>query len=338
MFRSNIKSLSSLAILVAFCTITSCNKLPVVEPVVPVVTTNTIGDVINSTATFSILKAAVTKAGLLPLLSKQGGTFTVFAPDDAAFTASGYSLAVVNGADAATLRGLLSYHVIPSVIPSSAIPTTFPNVQMPTMISLQAPFVTMSIFPSKRGNAAWANNIPITQTDIAASNGVIHKVAFLVAPPMLTVRQIINSDTSLSFLRAAINRADSGQVNLGRFDSVINYALANVTLFAPTNNAFRNTLGIPDSSFFRNLPVLTVRGIVAYHLLGSRAFVANLPTTTTGIQTLIGTAPLLSVDWSTSVLKLKGAGNGPALFGLVTSDRNAINGVVHSIDGVLRPQ
>lgn len=337
------KTLPAVAVILVLNCLLGCNKLPVINnPTTSPVTTNTINDVVNSTATFSILKTALTRTGLATLLSKPGVAYTVFAPDDNAFIASGFPATVVGAMDVNTLRSLISYHVVPQGISSTAIPTTFPNYQMPTFLSLSPPLISMSIFPSRRGTSAWANNIPITQLDIAASNGVIHKVAFLVSPPSTFLKQIVAADTALTFLRAAINRADSGQVGLNRFDSAMNFALANLTVFAPTNNAFRTTLGIPDSSFFRNLPVLTVRGIVGYHLLGSRAYAANLPTTTTGIQTLLGAAPFppLTIDWTTGSLKLKGAANGGALFNMIAggSDKNAINGVLHTIDGVLRPQ
>jgi uncharacterized surface protein with fasciclin (FAS1) repeats len=330
--------------LILACTVTllvySCNKLPVVEPIITSPATNTVADVINNTATYSILKAAVTKAGLLPTLSKSGTSYTVFAPDDAAFITSGIPAAAINALDATTLRSILSYHVVPQAIPASGIPTIFPNVQLPTLLSLSPPLVSMSIFPSRRGTQAWVNNIPIVQTDIPVSNGVIHRVAAVVSPPSTLLRQLVNSDTALTFLRAAIARADSGQVGLNRFDSAMNFALANLTVFAPTNNAFRNTLSIPDSSIFSSLPVLTVRGIVAYHLLGSRAFSVNLPTTTTTVPTLLGGAPFpgITFDYSTGALKLKGAANGPSLFNVVSANRNAVNGVLHTIDGVLRPQ
>ena len=330
--------------LIVACTVTlalsSCNKLPVVEPIVTNPATNTVADVINNTPTYSILKAAVTKAGLLPTLSKAGTSFTVFAPDDAAFIASGIPAAAIGALDANTLRSLLSYHVIPQAVPSTVIPTTFPNVQMPTLLSLAPPLVSMSIFPSRRGTQAWANNVPIIQTDVLVSNGVIHRVATVVNPPNLMLRQIVNSDSALTFLRAAIARADSGQVGLNRFDSAMNFPVANLTVFAPTNNAFRTTLGIPDSSFFRNLPVLTVRGIIAYHLLNGRAFIVNLPTTTTTVPTLLGAAPFpgMTFDYTTGSIKLKGAANGTALFNFTSGDRHAINGVLHTIDGVMRPQ
>ncbi|MEO6914290.1 MAG: fasciclin domain-containing protein [Chitinophagaceae bacterium] len=326
-------------LLAVIVTIISCNKVPLADTsLVAPVTTNTVADIINSTASYSILKAAVAKAGLLPLLSRPGATLTVFAPDDNAFMASGISAAAIGVLDAATLKSLLSYHVIPQTIPSTNIPMTFPNQSMPTFLTLLPPFVSNPIFLSKRGANAWANNVPIVQADIPVSNGVMHRVAAVVNPPSMFLKQIIAADTAFTFLRAAITRADSGQVGLSRFDSAMNYAVANLTIFAPTNNAFRTTLGIPDSSVFRALPVLTVRGIIGYHILGTRAFSVNLPTTTMGLPTLIGPAPVLTIDWSTGSLRLKGAGNGTALYSITTADRNAINGVVHKIDGVLRPQ
>lgn len=335
----SIEKIFSALLLVMILTIVGCNKVPLADTsMITPVTTNTIGDVISNTASYSILKAAVTKAGLLGTISRPGATLTVFAPDDNAFIASGIPAAAIAALDAATLKSLLSYHIIPQAVPSANIPMTFPNQSMPTFLTLLAPFVTNPIFLSKRGSAAWANNVPILQADIAASNGVIHRVATVVSPPSLLLKQILTADTAFSFLRAAITRADSGQVGLNRFDSAMNYAVANLTVFAPTNNAFRTTLGIPDSSAFRGLPVMTVRGIIAYHLLGTRAFVVNLPTVTTGVSTLIGAVPALTIDWSTGALRLKGAGNGAALFSITTPDRNAVNGVIHKIDGVLRPQ
>lgn len=317
----------------------ACNKVPVVimSPATPV-SGDTISQIINTKPEFSILKAAAAKAGLLPLLSQPGSTFTVFAPDDAAFIASGFPMAAINLLSASTLNSILSYHIIPQKLLSTNISTNFPNVQMPSLLNLSPPLVKMSIFPSRRGNMLWANNIPVIQPDIPAINGVVHKVARVVAPPSLLLKQIIAGDTSLSFLRVAIQRADSGQVGLNRLDSVMGFGVANITVFAPDNNAFRFTLGIPDTSIIRVMPVQTVRGIIAYHLLGSRAFVVNLPTTTSPVQTFIGAVPPLMIDWTTGTLKLKGAGNGPALFNIISGDRNAVNGVLHTIDGVLRPQ
>lgn len=56
---------------------------------------NTITDVVSSNSDFTILKAAVVKAGLATTLSG-AGPFTVFAPNDAAFTATGITMNAVN--------------------------------------------------------------------------------------------------------------------------------------------------------------------------------------------------------------------------------------------------
>lgn len=112
----------------------SCNKnVPEATPInYPQGSGSTIGEVLND-PNFSILKAAVTKAGLLPAVSDKNSVFTVFAPNNDAFTRSGVSAGLINVLPASTVASIVQYHVIPGrSITSSAIPTTFPNVQMPT--------------------------------------------------------------------------------------------------------------------------------------------------------------------------------------------------------------
>lgn len=345
---SVIKKPTFLALIVValFVTTQSCNKeFEHIEESTPTNSGQTAGELIENDASFSILKAAITKAGLTNVL-KAGNKLTVFAPDDAALTASGISLAAVNALPASQLQSLLSYHIIPQALPSAAIPTTFPNVQMPTLLPLLQtnPFAKMSIFPSRRNNTLFANNIPVTQADIAVGNGVVHKVARVVAPPTQLVAQIIGADNELSFFRAAVARADSGQTGLNRLDSVMKFGLANVTVFAPNNDACRQLLiglGLPPSeATFNFLPVQTVRAIVAYHMLGVRAFSVNLPATTSTIQTLLGASPFpqLTVDRSAAAPRLLGAGNGGMFANFTALDKNSVNGVVHIIDAVLRPQ
>ena len=72
----------------------------------PVTQAQTINDIVNTNADFTILKAAVSKAGLNAALST--GTLTVFAPDDAAFAASGVTLATINSLSAADLANILT--------------------------------------------------------------------------------------------------------------------------------------------------------------------------------------------------------------------------------------
>ena len=108
----------------------SCTKnenVPEATPInYPTGTGSTIGEVLNTNASFSILKAAVTKAGLMPAVSDKNSVFTVFAPDDAAFTRSGISLGLINALPAATVASIVQYYVVPGrSLTSCAIPTSF---------------------------------------------------------------------------------------------------------------------------------------------------------------------------------------------------------------------
>lgn len=199
--------------------ISSCTKnenVPNPEPLPnPVPSGSTIGEVLNTNASFSILKAAVTKAGLLTAVSDRNSVFTVFAPDDAAFIRSGIPLAAINLLPAATVASIVQYHVIPGAkLTSDRIPTSFPNVQMPTAFIIPAPntspLVRFSSFPSKRGANLWVNNIPVTSADVAVANGTIHVTAAVVAPPTRVLLDTMARDADLQFLVAAVLAADAG--------------------------------------------------------------------------------------------------------------------------------
>jgi uncharacterized surface protein with fasciclin (FAS1) repeats len=178
----------------------------------------------------------------------------------------------------------------------------------------------MSVFPSRRDAGAWVNNVPILATDAQASNGVVHRVAALVMPAaaqMLWNR--INTDPNLTYLRAAILRADQATPSPNLVAALSNGG-ANLTVFAPSDAAFRGVLtlqitgalmgmGVPQATaqaqatalastpdVFTNpqlagvLTSTVVQGLVVYHLLGTRAFSVNLPPTATTVRTLLNNA------------------------------------------------
>lgn len=384
----------------AVCLLVSCNKeLPEAKPIEqPAPTGSTITALLDDPS-FSILKAAVAKAapaassGLQPLtalFSDNTAVYTFFAPTNSAFQNAGIPEAAIAAMRPGMLDTLLRYHLVGGQkVTSSMIPTTFPNLQLPTSLVLAPPSATlppglrMSIFASKRGNALWANNIPITQADVAASNGVIHKVAVVVAPPSTFLWNRIEADPELSYLEAAIKRADEGVAEASTLQAALKNAAANLTVFAPTDAAFRTILtalitqglmaqGVPQAtavatattlasspSVFTNpavAPVLTqdmVKGILVYHILGNRAFSVNIPTAVTSVPTLLNTAitahPGVAVQatfGATGVTSatVKGAANPTPSNVLIdprpngTSDQHYINGVIHKIDQVLRPQ
>src|SRR5687768_17365880 len=249
-FLNSIKHAGLLV--VATCIIFSaCNKAPM-DPV-PLEqpaqsTAPTLGKLLDDPE-FSFLKAAATRAGLLPTLSAPTVRLTLFAPNDKAFKASGIpSIAVINSLPVATLNGLLSYHVLPRDVSAATIPTTFPNFEYPTILNPTGTSGTpgynalarLTTFPSRRGAAAWVNNIPVTAVDVAASNGVLHKVAALVAPPVTKfLWDTISSSPDLTYLKAAIQRADSGVAVGGRLQTALSTFGTNLTILAPVDPAVR---------------------------------------------------------------------------------------------------
>lgn len=175
----------------------SCNKefetipgVPLPAPTIPPVG-NSINDIINNDTSYSFLKALIARAGAgAPVLNNVNSRFTAFLPNNAAFRASGVpSVAAVAVAfSVAQAIGITNYIITPQLLPAEQIPTTFPNLQSPTLLNPTvgtagfSPFVSLSIFPSRRANGAWVNNVPLIATNIAASNGIIHNTAILVAP------------------------------------------------------------------------------------------------------------------------------------------------------------
>ncbi len=401
--------------------LTACNKLelapvPNVQPVQG--TTPTLATLLDD-PNFSILKAAVTKAGLLPTLSVPTLRFTVFAPDDAAFTASGISAGAIAFLDTATVTAIAKYHIVPQIIASSSIASFFPNFQYPTILNPApsvSPLLRLTTFPSVRaGIGAWVNNIPITAVDIQAVNGVLHKVARVIAPPSTSLWSRINSDADLTYLKAAIQRADSGTtatpgtLNQNNLQSILTEFGPNLTVFAPNNAAFQAVLyaaGYPavygqlyngaynnaigggatpeqadgiatayatanagpattglvssptvfqNPALFSALTAQRVKGILVYHVLGSRAFSVNIPSVATNVPTLLNTVvpthPGVSIVATftgpgVTAATVKGLGNSSAANIAInpspnpngTSDQHFINGVLHKIDQVLLPQ
>ncbi len=249
--HSRIIKISLLVAMAAF--VISCNKdlpdaTPIIYPPVNNSTTN-IGAAISSDTSYSFFKAAVTKAGLLAALSDSTRLFTVFLPNNDAFRVSGIpSVAVVNSLPLTSLVPLIEYHIIPGQqYLSTNVPSTFPNIQLPSYLTIGTlpgtPInLNMSAFPSTRTNGFWDNNIPVVQPDLKFNNGVVHLVAALVAPPSQVLKDAMYSNPNLTYFKAAIARADSGQIGLNKLDSLLGYAVTNMTVLAPSDAAFQTLI------------------------------------------------------------------------------------------------
>ncbi len=395
---------TGLLLLVASATvISSCNKEPEQFPVTP--TTPPSGITIGATieTTDNLFSKLVAKSGYSALLKDNTKTFTVFVPTDAAMQqfinaisggmvpigapAAVYEGFIAANIPAASAAGIVGYNIVPQKVVMANLATTFPNLQYPSILN-PAPqlsaLLRLTTFPSKR-NGNYVNNIPLGGADIMASNGVIQHTLAVVAPPQQYLYDRINADTELTYLKAAIARADSGTAAPGFLKGALLNIGANLTVFAPTDAAFQATLtgaiyqalvnmGVPAATALLQattlastpavfseptlFPVLTaekIKGIVVYHVLGSRAFTNNFATTATNYPTLLnGGIPLHPGVNATatftgpfvSSLSVKGLGNATAASVLInptpapggTSDQHYLNGVLHKINQLLLPQ
>ncbi|MDB5197966.1 MAG: hypothetical protein JWP88_2337 [Flaviaesturariibacter sp.] len=239
--------------------------------------TQTIGAIVATDTTYSYFNALLTKAGTgAPALSNASLRFTAFIPNNAAFRASGPAFAtaalVTSNLTATQAASIANYALTPQLLPAEQIPTTFPNLQAPTLLNPTvgtpafSPFVSLSTFPSRRGTTTWVNNVPLVATNIAASNGIIHNTAVLVSPPSVTLWSRISTDPDMTYFKAAVSRGDSGMVGTARIDSLLNLPIGpNFTVFVPKDSAFKVllTAQITGALVARGLPLANAQAAAA---------------------------------------------------------------------------
>lgn len=123
---------------------------------------------------FTTLVAAVKAAGLVDALSGTG-PFTVFAPTDEAFAKlpEGTLESLLKPENKGKLAAILKYHVVSGRVfsPDALAAGSAPTLQgAPVSISVQE-------------GSAMVNGAKLVQTDIDASNGVIHVIDSVLLPP-----------------------------------------------------------------------------------------------------------------------------------------------------------
>lgn len=277
----------------------------------------TITQTVIDGADFTLLEAAVVRAGLADALSK--GSLTVFAPTDAAFRAAGFAdVNAINNTPVATLQAVLQYHVIGSKVTAGAIASG--DNQVTKMLSNVDAFIT------KNAGGVSINGAQVTQADINASNGVIHVINAVILPPSSNIVAIASANTNLSYLVAAVTRAGSGVLN------ALN-AAGPLTVFAPTNAAFQ-AAGFPTIASIQAADPATLANILTYHVVAARAFSTNL---TNGAELSTAQGGKAKVNISGSGVSVLGKGNGANASNVILANILATNGVVHVIDRVLLP-
>ena len=143
----------------------------------PAMATLDIVDTAMAAKNLTTLVKALQVAGLVETL-KGAGPFTVFAPDDKAFSRLPAGQLDALLADPAKLKTILTYHVIPaSIMASDAMAMTSPT-SPPTVQG-----GTLQVTKGRKGSLK-VNDATVIKADIKASNGVIHIIDRVLMPPM----------------------------------------------------------------------------------------------------------------------------------------------------------
>ncbi len=266
----------------------------------------TIVDVAANDDRFSTLVTAVEAAGLVEILSGDG-PFTLFAPTDAAFDTLPEGALEGLLADPEALADVLTYHVVPASVPAAEV-TNLSNAE------------TVQGQPLVIGSAGGVtiNGANVVETDVEASNGVVHVTDAVLLPPSADIVDTAVQAGSFSTLTTALDAAGLVEVLRGE---------GPFTVFAPTDDAFAKLPEGTVESLLNDIPTLTQ--ILTYHVVPGRVFSGDVATIDSA-PSVQGQEIAVSTDMGSVML------NDSAT--VVATDVLATNGVIHVIDTVILPE
>ncbi|NBB83774.1 MAG: fasciclin domain-containing protein [Alphaproteobacteria bacterium] len=133
-------------------------------------------DTAVSADNFNTLVQLVEAAGLVETL-KSEGPFTVFAPTDEAFAElpDGTLQDLLAPENREQLRTILTYHVVPSEVPSSAAVG-----EMVELETVEGSALTVD----GTGDSVMVDGATVVQPDVMADNGIIHVIDTVLIPEM----------------------------------------------------------------------------------------------------------------------------------------------------------
>ena len=329
---------NSIAAVLSLLVLASCDKRDQYVAPTPALTDNII-TVASKESNLSIFTAAAKRAGLdqdMALL----GTYTIFAPTDAAFTAAGITAAAVGTLPIDVLRAVLRNHMVSGRVRSTDL-LPGPNA---AYTSVQREVLNCSFY----NNSFFINAKRVVQADILSLNGVLHKVDGVLMPPLNTLTGTAAANPNLSLFVAAVERAG--------LTTALNTSTTLLTVFAPTNAAF-NAAGFADVAAINAADPVVLGNILRYHVIpaatltnavltspynrAGRAFSIDLTSNT--YVTALGATPTITVAVSGTGVTVRGNSN-TAASNVTAADilyfsgaAGTRPGILHIIDRVLLP-
>jgi uncharacterized surface protein with fasciclin (FAS1) repeats len=285
-----------------------------------------IAAIASANPNLSLLVKALGKAGLVQTLS-DAGTYTVFAPNNAAFEAAGYNAVAIDALPAgdAGLKQILFNHLLATKKTAAELTSgyvkTFAKGAASTTNNL-----SMYVDATSGVKLNGISKVDATLFNIQASNGIIHVVDKVITLPTIVDLAVANA-ASFSSLTGALS--SNGLVptlqGAGPF-----------TVFAPTNAAFTSlNLELADLQIVPTSAQLT--SVLKYHVVSGNVLAATLPA-------VIAAGPVTTLNTQTFVISATPSPNITGKFlpvrpasKITNTDVQGSNGVIHVIDKVLLP-
>ncbi|CAH0335970.1 hypothetical protein FVB9288_01641 [Flavobacterium sp. CECT 9288] len=284
-------------------------------------TDNTITGTAVKAPNLTVLVQALTRANLATTL--QGtGSFTVFAPTDAAFNAflTANNFTSINQVPQDVLTRILLNHVVSGTVKSTDLQTGYVKT---LATSATSGTNTMSMYVNLASGVRLNGVASVTTPDVMASNGVIHIVDAVINLPSIVTHATANPN--FTSLVGALTGA--GQPN---FVATLS-ATGPFTVFAPTNAAFTslNTELAPGG--IASVSAANLTRVLNYHVVNGNILATALTA---------GTLPTLQTPQTFTVTLTGGAKITDVrnrVANVTATDVQCSNGVIHVLDKVLLP-
>lgn len=272
----------------------------------------------------SNLKAAIDKAGLASTLN-QSGNFTVFAPSNAAFSQflSANGFASLNDVPTAALKEILLNHVLGTKMMASQVATGYVSTMAKGSASSTR---NLSMFVNTASGVKLNGVSTVTQTDLMATNGVIHKVDKVIGLPTVVTHVLANPN--FSTLVSALTRND-----MPDFVGILGGSTGSpFTVFAPNNAAFGSLLTEINLPGLASIPTVTLENALKYHVVAGANVASTDIMNNMNVTTFQGGAFTFT---TTGGVKITDANN--RMSNVIATDVQCSNGIIHVMDKVLLP-
>lgn len=285
----------------------------------------TIAGLAMMTADLSTLAEALSITGLDTVLDDRNAEFTVFAPGNAAFdlflTDNGF--ASLSDVPVDVLTQVILNHALTGTALSGSLSTSYTN----TLATYGATDNNLSLYINTDSGVVLNGISNVTTADVTAANGVVHIVDAVIALP--TVVTFAVADPTFGTLVAALTRPDQPD-----FVSVLSTSNgtspAPFTVFAPTNTAFEELLTELGISSLDEIDTATLTATLNTHVIAGANVRAE--------DLVDGTVSTLGDDIVIDATNATITDQNGRVSGIIVTNVQAANGVVHAIDKVLLPQ